>query len=87
MVVIAQPGMGPTGVVVNHSSMQVVGGAPMAYPQGAYPQGAHPQGAYPQGAYPQGAYPQGAYPQGTYAGQAMYADQTAKTHDKAPLVV
>ena len=48
---------------------------------------AYPQGAYPQGAYPQGAYPQGAYPQDTYAGQAMFTEQTAKTHDKAPLVV
>ena len=77
MMVIAQPTMAPTGVVVSHSSMQVSGVAPMAYPQGAYP----------QGAYPQGAYPQGAYPQGTYAGQAMFTEQTAKTHDKAPLVV
>ena len=67
MMVIAQPTMAPTGVVVSHSSMQVSGGAPMAYPQGAYPQGA--------------------YPQGTYAGQAMFTEQTAKTHDKAPLVV
>ena len=33
MVVIAQPTMAPTGVVVSHSSMQVSGGAPMAYPQ------------------------------------------------------
>ena len=72
MMVIAQPTMAPTGVVVSHSSMQVSGGAPMAYPQGAYPPG---------------AYPQGAYPQGTYAGQAMFTEQTAKTHDKAPLVV
>ena len=77
MVVIAQPAMAPTGVVVSHSSMQVSGGAPMAYPQGAYP----------QGAYPQGAYPQGAYPQGTSAGQAMFTEETAQTHDKAPLVV
>ena len=67
MMVIAQPTMAPTGVVVSHSSMQVSGGAPMAYPQGTYPQGA--------------------YPQGTYAGQAMFTEQTAKTHDKAPLVV
>lgn len=82
MVIVAQPGPYPTGMVVTHSSMQVSGGAPTAYPQGAYP-----QGPYPQGAYPQGAYPQGAHPQGTYAGQAMYAEQTGKTHDKAPLVV
>ena len=82
MVVIAQPTMAPTGVVVSHSSMQVSGGAPMAYPQGGYP-----LGAYPQGAYPQGAYPQGAYPQGTSTGQAMFTEETAQTHDKAPLVV
>nr|XP_058943503.1 uncharacterized protein LOC131771660 [Pocillopora verrucosa] len=87
MVVIAQPTMAPTGVVVSHSSMQVSGGAPMAYPQGGYPLSAYPQGAYPQGAYPQGAYPQGAYPQGTSAGQAMFTEETAQTHDKAPLVV
>ena len=82
MVVIAQPTMAPTGVVVSHSSMQVSGGAPMAYPQGGYP-----LSAYPQGAYPQGAYPQGAYPQSTSAGQAMFTEETAQTHDKAPLVV
>ena len=72
MVVIAQPTMAPTGVVVSHSSMQFSGGAPMAYPQGGYPQG---------------AYPQGAYPHGTSAGQAMFTEETAQTHDKAPLVV
>ena len=72
MVVIAQPTMAPTGVVVSHSSMQVSGGAPMAYCQGAYSLG---------------AYPQGAYPQGTSAGQAMFTEETAQTHDKAPLVV
>ena len=82
MVVIAQPTMAPTSVVVSHSSMQVSGGAPMAYPQGGYP-----LSAYPQGAYPPGAYPQGAYPQGTSAGQAMFTEETAQTHDKAPLVV
>ena len=67
MMVIAQPTMAPTGMVVSHSSMQVSGGAPMAYCQGAYPLGA--------------------YPQGTSAGQAMFTEQTAETHDKASLFV
>ena len=70
--VIAQPTMAPTGMVVSHSSMQVSGGAPMAYCQGAYSLG---------------AYPLGAYPQGTSAGQAMFTEQTAETHDKASLFV
>ena len=65
--VIAQPTMAPTGMVVSHSSMQVSGGAPMAYCQGAYPLGA--------------------YPLGTSAGQAMFTEQTAETHDKASLFV
>ena len=67
MMVIAQPTMAPTGMVVSHSSMQVSGGAPMAYCQGAYPLGA--------------------YPLGTSAGQAMFTEQTAETHDKASLFV
>ncbi|XP_058943367.1 uncharacterized protein [Pocillopora verrucosa] len=67
MMVIAQPTMAPTGMVVSHSSMQVSGGAPMAYCQGAYSLGA--------------------YPQGTSAGQAMFTEQTAETHDKASLFV
>ena len=65
--VIAQPTMAPAGMVVSHSSMQVSGGAPMAYCQGAYSLGA--------------------YPQGTSAGQAMFTEQTAETHDKASLFV
>ena len=65
--VIAQPTMAPTGMVVSHSSMQVSGGAPMAYCQGAYSLGA--------------------YPQGTSAGQTMFTEQTAETHDKASLFV
>ena len=77
MMVIAQPTMAPTGMVVSHSSMQVSGGAPMAYCQGAYS----------LGAYPQGTYSLGAYPQGTCAGQAMFTEQTAETHDKASLFV
>ena len=67
MMVIAQPTMAPAGMVVSHSSMQVSGGAPMAYCQGAYSLGA--------------------YPQGTSAGQAMFTEQTAETHDKASLFV
>ena len=67
MMVIAQPTMAPTGMVVSHSSMQVSGRAPMAYCQGAYSLGA--------------------YPQGTSAGQAMFTEQTAETHDKASLFV
>ena len=67
MMVIAQPTMAPTGMVVSHSSMQVSGGAPMAYCQGAYSLDA--------------------YPQGTSAGQAMFTEQTAETHDKASLFV
>ena len=67
MMVIAQPTMAPTGMVVSHSSMQVSGGAPMAYCQGAYSLGA--------------------YAQGTSAGQAMFTEQTAETHDKASLFV
>ena len=67
MMVIAQPTMAPTGMVVSHSSMQVSEGAPMAYCQGAYSLGA--------------------YPQGTSAGQAMFTEQTAETHDKASLFV
>ena len=65
--VITQPTMAPAGMVVSHSSMQVSGGAPMAYCQGAYSLGA--------------------YPQGTSAGQAMFTEQTAETHDKASLFV
>ena len=57
MMIIAQPAMGAPGVMVSHSSNQVTGGGPVAYPQGAY------------------------------AGQAMFGQQTAVTHDKAPLVV
>ena len=67
MMVIAQPTMAPTGMVVSHSSMQVSGGAPMAYCQGAYSLGA--------------------YSQGTSAGQAMFTEQTAETHEKASLFV
>ena len=57
MMIIAQPTMGAPGVMVSHSSNQVIGGGPVSYPQGAY------------------------------GGQAMFGQQTAVTHDKAPLVV
>lgn len=71
MVMIAQQPMGAPGVVVSHSSMQVAGGA---YAPGAQ------LPAYTPGAYGP------AYPQGVH-GQAMYAEQTVASHDKAPLVV
>ena len=72
MVMIAQQPMGAPGVVVSHSSTQVMGGA--------YAPGAPQLPAYTPGAYGP-AYPPGAH------GQAIRPEQTVASHDKAPLVV
>ena len=74
MVMIAQQPMGAPGVVVSHSSTQVVGGA---YTPGP-------------GAPQLPAYAPGTYGPACSAGahwQAMHPEQTVASHDKALLVM